>query len=100
MTQCMNHYKNNFITIWAGINKNGNLALYFDRPKKDSNKGIWIGKYPYLNSIVYNNLKSMIEKTEMSWECDAEPFQVNVQKKTLLQIYIKFIHRQRQNIIQ
>lgn len=74
----MNQYKNNFITIWAAINKNGKLALYTDKPFKDLNQGIWVGKYPYLNSIVFNNLKGMIEKTEMNWECDPEPFQINI----------------------
>lgn len=74
----MNQYKNNFITIWAAINKNGKLALYTDKPTKNSEQGIWVGKYPFLNSMVYDNLKSMIEKTEMNWNCDPEPFQINI----------------------
>lgn len=73
----MNQYKSNFITVWAGVNKNGKLALFTEEPKKDIDKGIWVGKYPFLNSTVYENLKGMIEKT-MTWECEAQPFQINI----------------------
>ena len=73
----MNQQKKSLSIIWAAINKNGKLSLHTEEPHRDEQLGIWKSDSPYVNSLAYESLSKMLEKTEMTWESAPEPFQIN-----------------------
>ena len=70
--------KRKSIMIWVGVNKNGKISMHTVEPIKDEDRGIWVSSSPFVNSILYNNLSSTIEKTQMNWESSCEVFNVNL----------------------
>lgn len=74
----MGFFKRKSITIWVGVNKNGKISMHTIEPVKDENRGMWVSKSPFVNSVLYTNLSEMIEKTPMSWESSCEVFQINI----------------------
>ncbi len=61
----------NSIGVWCGVNKNGTLMLFTEKPVKDENKGKWIGKQ-YVNIKIYNMIKDLFTKANYSWNNEAE----------------------------
>ena len=60
------------MTVWAAINKDGNLSMHLKEPYRDGN--IWISEYPYCNSLVYDNIFKLYEKTQYNWTNDPQVF--------------------------
>ena len=75
----MGLFKRKSITIWIGVNKNGKISMHTVEPTKNEKLGIWVSNSPFVNSVIYNNLSSTIEKTQMNWESSCEVFQINIQ---------------------
>ena len=48
------------IQIWFGVNKQDYLQLFLDEPKKDMKVGKYVGKYPFVNSLWYDEMYKMI----------------------------------------
>lgn len=69
---------NKTITVYVGVNKNGSIALHSLEPTRDESRGIWISKMPFCNSIAYNQLVNLIEKSSMTWNNDPEPMTLNI----------------------
>lgn len=59
-------------TIWFAINKNGFIGLYAEEPKRNNETGKWESKYPFVNSLIYDQITKMIEKSNLSWESEPE----------------------------
>lgn len=66
------------IKVWIGINKDNSLSLHTETPTRDDERGIWVSRFPFCNSLMYNELSKMITKTKMSWESEPEFMEVNI----------------------
>jgi hypothetical protein len=75
----MSFFKKKSIKLWLAVNRNEEISLHCEKPEKDEVNGIWVSKYPYVNSVIYGNLSKMIEKSMMSWTSSPEFFEINLQ---------------------
>lgn len=66
------------IKIYIGVNKDNSISLHTETPVKDEERGIWVSRYPFCNSLMYNELSKMITKSALSWESEAELIEVNI----------------------
>lgn len=64
------------LTIWCAMNKNGNVSMHLEEPHKD--KTAWISTKPFCNSIVYNNIQDLFDKTNYNWTNDPQVFVLNL----------------------
>jgi hypothetical protein len=69
---------NKTITVYVGVNKNGSIALHSIEPIRDEARGMWISRMPFCNSIAYNQLVSLVEKSNLNWNNDPEPITLNI----------------------
>lgn len=70
--------KKKTITVWVGVNKNGKISMHTVEPTRNEKTGKWTSNSPFVNSVLYQNLSDVFEKTQMSWESSCEIFQINV----------------------
>ena len=68
----MSFFKKKSIKVWAGVNKNGKLSLHGEQPVRDEDRGIWVSKLPFVNSVLYNQVATMFEKANITWTNDCE----------------------------
>ena len=68
----MNFFKKKSIKVWAGVNKNGKLSLHGEQPVRDEDRGIWVSKLPFVNSVLYDQVATMFEKANITWTNDCE----------------------------
>ncbi len=59
-------------TIWFAVNKNGFVGLYLDKPVRNKLTKKWESKYPFINSIIYNEIVDLVEKAKYTWENEPE----------------------------
>lgn len=69
---------NKTIQIYLCVNKNGSVGMHSIEPTRDENRGIWVSKMPFCNSLAYNQFTSLIEKSNMSWNSEPEPVTLNI----------------------
>ena len=74
----MGLFKRKSIAVWVGVNKNGKISMHTVEPTRNEKLGIWVSNSPFINSILYENLSSTIEKSLMNWESSCEVFQINL----------------------
>jgi len=67
------------VTIWFAVNKNGNVRMFLDNPKKNTERGIWEGKYPYVNSIIYKDINKVVKQAKMTFENNPEVIEIQIQ---------------------
>ena len=70
--------KKKTITVWVGVYKNGKISMHTVEPTRNEQTGKWMSNSPFVNSVLYQNLSDVFEKTQMSWESSCEIFQINV----------------------
>lgn len=63
------------LTIWIAISKSGQVLLFTDEPERKNN--VWVGSY-YINSVVYENILTLVGKTSMTFDNDPEPIILEV----------------------
>lgn len=68
----MSFFKKKSIKVWAGVNKNGKLSMHGEQPVRDEERGIWVSKLPFVNSVLYNQISTMFEKANITWTNDCE----------------------------
>ncbi len=68
----MSFFKKKSIKVWAGVNKNGHLSLHAEQPVRDEDRGIWVSKLPFINSVLYKQISTMFEKANIAWTNDCE----------------------------
>ena len=66
----MSFFKKKSIKVWAGVNKNGKLSLHGEQPIRDEDRGIWVSKLPFVNSVLYDQVATMFEKANITWTND------------------------------
>ena len=68
----MSFFKKKSIKVWAGVNKNGKLSMHSEQPVRDEERGIWVSKLPFVNSVLYAQVSTMFEKANITWTNDCE----------------------------
>ena len=58
--------------IWFGVNRDRNFVAFCDEPIRNEKCGIWEGKYPFIGHTIYNQLKELVDKSNLTWESDIE----------------------------
>ena len=58
---------------WLAVNKNGFIGCFVKQPKRNIETGKWEGEF-YLDSVVYNIMKDIVAKANMTWENEPEFF--------------------------
>ena len=65
------------IQVWFAVNKNGFIGMFLDKPTKNEITGKWDSNHCFVNSLVYPQICSLVEKAGMNW--DSEPEVVSFQ---------------------
>ena len=52
--------------------KNGKLSMHAEQPVRDEDRGIWVSKLPFVNSVLYAQVAAMFEKANITWTNDCE----------------------------
>lgn len=68
----------NTVTVWFAVNKNGYVNMHLVEPIKNEKTGKWESKYPFVNSIVYDGIKKLVEKSKMNWQSEAEALTLQI----------------------
>ena len=66
------------IQIWFGVNKQDYLQLFLDEPKKDMKVGKYVGKYPFVNSLWYDEMYKMVKAAGMTWESEPQCLDIKI----------------------
>jgi len=69
--------KTKSLTIWFAVNKSGFIGLYYDEPTRNEETGKWDSKFPFVNSIIYDQIVKLVEKSNITWKNDAECLTLN-----------------------
>lgn len=65
------------LTIWVAVNKNSFVNLFINEPQRNNDTCKWVGDF-FINSLLYNQFKDMVEKSNMNWLNEPEPFTINL----------------------
>lgn len=64
------------INFFISVNKDGFVNMSIDEPQRD--KGKWKFKSAYVNSMVYDFTKNVVEQNCMTYDDDPEPISMNM----------------------
>lgn len=64
--------------IWVAVNKNGDIRMFTDEPKRNTKTGKWESKQPFVNSLLFTEVKSIIEHANVNWESEPNFFEIQV----------------------
>lgn len=64
--------KNKTMTVWFAVNKNGYVSMYAKEPQRNEKTGKWDCNLPFINSLVYNQICQLVEKSGMDWTKEPE----------------------------
>lgn len=62
--------------IWLAVNKNGFINLFSGEPVRYEEEQKWMGKLPYINSVVYSQLAKIAVNNGITWESDPLEFEI------------------------
>lgn len=67
--------------VWFCVNKDGFICMFADEPKRNTETKKWDSKFPFVNSILYDQIIKIVENAKMTWENDPEiiTFQLGTQ---------------------
>ena len=69
--------KQKSMTVWFAINKSGFVSLFAEEPKRNEETGKWDSKFPFVNSLVYDQVVALVEKAGLKWESEPECININ-----------------------
>ena len=46
--------------------------MFLDQPTRNEETGKWEANHCFVNSVIYNQICKLVEKTKMNWESDVE----------------------------
>lgn len=52
--------------------------MSLDEPHRNEEQGKWNFNYPYVNSLAYKKIKSIVNEYKISWENDPECFIITI----------------------
>jgi hypothetical protein len=64
--------------IWVAVNKNSDIRMFTDEPKRNSKTGKWESINPFVNSLLFTEVKSIIEHANVNWESEPNFFEIQV----------------------
>lgn len=67
------------VTVWFAVNRNGNVRMFLDNPKKNVEKGIWESNLPYVNSVIYKDITRVVQQAHMSFDSNPEVLEIQIQ---------------------
>ena len=77
----MNKEQYKSVVIWFGVNKNNQIQMFADEePKKNLKIGKYEGKNPFVNSVFYDELKSIVQQTNMTFESEPQCIEIQIKK--------------------
>lgn len=60
------------IKLWIGVNKNNKISMHTVEPVRNKITGRWESKYPFCNSVIFNQFSDMMKKVGLTWEHECE----------------------------
>lgn len=66
------------VQVWFAVNRDGFLGLYLEEPKRDDTTGKWVSDKPFLNTVLYRQVKDMVDKSKFTWSMDPECFAIQL----------------------
>ena len=67
------------VVVWFGVNKNSDIRMFLDEePKKDLERGILIGKNPFVNSVLYEDLKQVVKNAKMTFNSEPQCIEIQI----------------------
>ena len=69
--------KQKSMTIWFEVNKSGFVGLFTEEPKRNEKTGKWDSEFPFVNSLVYDQVVVLVEKAGLKWENEPECININ-----------------------
>lgn len=70
--------KTKSFTIWFAVNKSGFVGLYNDEPIRNESTGKWESKTPFVNSLIYDQIVALVDKSGMTWENNPECITIQI----------------------
>jgi len=67
--------KNKVLTIWFAVNKNGFINMFLNAPTRNKELGIWTSNHYFVNSSIYPQICTLVEKAKMNWDSEPEVIQ-------------------------
>lgn len=67
--------------IWFCVNRNGKVKMFLDEPIKNEKLGIYEGKSPYVNTLIYKDMCEVVKQAKMSFDTDPQAIEIQIQKK-------------------
>lgn len=64
------------INYYITVNEDGFINMSIDEPRRDKHK--WIYKEGYVNSLVYDYTKNIVEQNCLSFKDEPEPISMNM----------------------
>lgn len=64
--------KKKSVTVWFAVNKGGFVGMYAEEPTRNEETGKWDSKFPFVNSIVYDQIVTLVEKSGFNWESEPQ----------------------------
>ena len=62
----------NSISVWVGVNKDGTISMHGVQPKRNLETGVWISNMPFVNSMLYEQMKIMMTNAGYTFDNDPE----------------------------
>jgi len=67
------------VVVWFGVNKNGDVRMFLDEePKKNLERGILVGNNPFVNSVLYEDLKQVVKNAKMTFNSDPQCIEMQI----------------------
>ena len=67
--------------VWFGVNRNSQIQMFLDEePKKNNITGKYEGSHPFVNSLLYDDLKKIVQQTKMTFDSEVQCLEVNIKK--------------------
>ena len=67
--------KNKVLTIWFAVNKNGFINMFLNPPTRNKECGMWVSNHYFINSIIYPQICTLVQKAKMTWDSEPEVIQ-------------------------
>ena len=69
------------IKLWVGVNGNGFVTIHATEPHRDNKNLRWLSTTPFCNSLLQEQLETIINASGMTWDDDVEYFEIPIEVK-------------------
>jgi len=68
------------ILIWFCVNRDGQVRMFLDEPKRNVKAGRFEGTSPYVNTIIYRDMCEVVKQAKMNFETDPQAIEIQIQQ--------------------